>query len=975
MPPPDRARGLPWHRLICTVSLVVLWRAEAAEPSPRAHQPLPGALESVHAPEGSVASPPDPAPPPGVIWGGCDEIERSSRGPPLRCVLHSDVEREWATLRVWLPSSVKEPTVSLDGVVVTDVDTVQVHEGSSLHVVPDHGGRLRVTGMVEAEPQELLALDVDLRPRPDAKLRKELDDAAHANDRSAQRAMAEGLREALEGELPPPERLMLTQYLQYVTFDLGDHREAADHALEVARLAHEQGKPLAECDALWSASFLLGDQLGDEQPATARLKTGCSMQAAVPSVDMMAAYYEGLRALNQGRLASAERSLVQALQLVRRLRWPRWELKLLNPLVETLAARGRFDWARLSLGRVRELDVPSHHVGLLDGCEVRARYHRKLGSLAQREAELRGGSLAQAAKHWRDALEVVRDRTQCPDHPSVHDQAQRLSVDLARAAVELGELEQARAILDALPRRAGAAVTDVRRRLVRAELALARGDLRAASRVLEDLAADRRRGKLALALAPEDEWRLHWARARVHHARRELTAAIEALAEAQAAIDHSRSLSGMETDRQAAMRRESSELLVRLLLSHGHERQALCAARVARARALAGQVLVPEGARERLGALERTRAELFTGYKWYDPRDIPLDEQLDLHAKRRALEATLPEPLAPVECDQLPVAAPGEASLLYFHTGDGFVGFAWNERGHVVVRDLSQWAAEHPPQSLGDVLISPFTRVLEGATRVRVLAPASMGEVSFAELPWRGRPLGDRLAVVYALDLPAVPSATPDADSVALLFSDPKRDLLGRYDALHERFGLWRAMLEAKGLEVIFDVRPSAAPAIASAADVLARTRGVGLALLYGFGVIAPSSHDPRPTGARPHDPDRDGFGAGADVITRSDVLLETGQVPRRVILAHCNSATVDLQGFSGAIGLAQSYVQAGSEWAVGAIGDVPPASMQAIVEVLLEALPPRASVDEVAMALQRAKLALRARGLPDTTHLRLWVR
>src|SRR5690606_37339788 len=189
------------------------------------------------------------------------------------------------------------------------------------------------------------------------------------------------------------------------------------------------------------------------------------------------------------------------------------------------------------------------------------------------------------------------------------------------------------------------------------------------------------------------------------------------------------------------------------------------------------------------------------------------------------------------------------------------------------VRRLAQWAPGWPPDSLGDVLISPFARVLEGATTLRVLAPASMHELSFADLPWRGRPLGDRLAVAHALDLPSVPLVDRREQAAALVFSDPEKLLLSHYDVLSRRFDAWRTQLETTGHRVAYVLPPAASSPSVSVQEILRGTAGVDLAVLYGFGAVQASYYDLLPTQAALREPDQDGFGVGADVLSRSAIV------------------------------------------------------------------------------------------------------
>lgn len=932
-------------------------------------------------PEGAAPARHDPAEPQpapvhleGLLWVGCEELEGELRdGEPIPCRIDSGPPSDPTRLRVWLPSSVSEPVVALDGAPSVLADAARVDGGWSLLLQPDRGGRLTVSGKVDGNPaRELLVFDLRFRPPSDAELRRRLD--AVVGNPEAQAALVDELRAELADAPAPEQRLLLARYLQYASFDLGEHRASAAMALEVAELAHAQDRPLLACGSRWGASYLYAEQLGEAQAAAAALVPACGHQSAIPGIAMMGAYYEGVVELQQGRYEDARRLLERSALIARRVRWPRWEIFVLNALIEALAAQGRFEWARQALERMHELDVPGRDAGLLDRCESQARYHRQRGDLAARELELLGTTPVPPRVHWLHAREVQRDRTLCPEHPSIAAEGVLIDLELARAALEDGDPSQAAALLDAIPRRGVAPVADVRRRLLRAELALARGNPASASQLVEQLADDVERGRLADAAGPEDQWRLHLLRARVHQARGELRPALDALARAQARLDAGRATSpGVESDRHAAMRRRSSQLVVRLLLDHGQVRPALCAARVARARGLSGWGTIPAWARPSLQAAELQRAALYEGYEWYDPRDIPVDERMRVDARRTEVLAASRTLVSPIECDQLPTPSPGEASLLYHHDGRGWVGFAWDHAGRVAVQRLPPGPEARAPAASGEVLLAPLAEMLADASRLRVLVPPVMQDLGLAELPWQGRPLGEAIAVVHAIDLPRPPAQEVRAGTAALVFSDPRKALMSSYAALAPRFDEWRARLETHGLDLAFVVPPSRASGPVTVQDVVDGTRGVQLAVLYGFGVVHPSYYDRLQSRRLTPEPDQDGFGVGHDVLTRADVLLGR-PAPRHVILAHCDSATVDPNGLSGMVGLAQSYVQAGAEWALGAMGDVDPRSMEAVVDVVLEAYLRGSRVEDVAAALQRAKQRLADRGLPDGERLRLWV-
>lgn len=941
------------HRLgPAMLLLLALWRHERVPPPVEPTEASKAAPTRLH----------------GVLWAGCDEVRLAARdGEPSECIVLRGTSEEVVSLRVWLPSAVTEPAVSLDASPLA-ADVAMVDDGGSLVLHPGRGGRLEVSGKVDGIMEELLVLDLRLRPRPDLRLREQLDGAV--GKPTAQAALAEQLRRERSSATTQEERLLATRYLQYVTFDMGADRDAAVLALEVADMAHAQGLPLLECDMRWSASFVLGEKLGDAEAALRAIGARCGHRSPIPRVAMMGAYYEGVVAVSQGRYEDARRLLEQATLIARRLRWSQWETIALNTLVETLATQGRFAWARQVLERMLELGLGDDDAGMMGRCEVRARHALKLGELAAREAELLGVAASAARDHWLEARRLYHDRELCPNHPMVHDSLAWLDVELARIALEEGELERAASLLDT-PHQHIEPVVDARRRLLRAELAHARGMADTAWIMLEELVAEADRGALA-GVGPAELWGLHLTRSRVLHGRGELRAALESLARAQAELDAGRAASpGVESDRQAAMRRRSSQLLVRLLLDHGQARAASCVARVARARGLASWGMIPN--RLALDLVERWRDALYEGYEWYDPRDIPIDERLRMDATHSEARAASTTPPSRFECDQLPGSSPGEASLLYFHDGQQWLGFAWGTKGRLVVEPLRAGPDGNAPLATGEALVSPFSEALEGATRVRILAPPIMADVSFTDLEWNGRPLADALAVAHAIDLPRPARASTIEPTAALVLSDPHRDLLGAYERLERRFSEWQARLRAHGYHVKTMVPSPRTEGDLARREILEGTREVELALLYGLGATQPSYYDlVHGRGPEP-EPDQDGFGVGADALTRTDVLLDDA-APRHVILAHCDSATVDVLGASGAVGLAQAYVQAGAEWAVGANGVMDPRSMEVVVDVLLDEYVGGSSIEDIAAAVQLAKHRLATKGFPDGERLRVWV-
>ncbi|MCA9651700.1 MAG: CHAT domain-containing protein [Myxococcales bacterium] len=920
--------------------------------------------------------------PPGleVLWGGCKELELPpTPDEPTTCVMlvKPVPAARPGLLRLWLPSAVSSPRLTLAGHPLV-AEEEEVDSGTSLAVRLPHSGRLVLTGTIAGRATELLVLDVEQRPLVTHRLKQRLDDAVGKPE--LQQALEQEWREALAGETRLRERLVLTRYLQFVTFDQGRWLDSARLAEEAARMAHTLGLARQECDSAWAAVFNYSQELGLHAEADRVLATSCRYEHRVPDLVMVGTYFRSIVDLNRGNLAGVRRTVEQGIDIARRLRWAKWERIALYPLVQALSGQGRFTWARRLMDRSAELASRVEPASEVEACEGELGELLLRGQIELREARMLGRRPSAARAPFERAVALAADEHRCPAHDNIRGIAAGIQLELAWVELEEGDLDAARQHLDAV----ALGVLDPEKRrshhLLHTELALGRGELAAARRWLDQLEALVAKGEGDDAEPPRDRWHRLVLSARLHRAQGHRRRAIETLTLAQEELGRSaRAVGrGVDADRYVAMRRDSGELLVRLLLEEGLVEPALCAARMTRILGLLGptttETEAPPAAADTpattAGATADPRDRL-ERYSWYLPSDIPVDERIAVEAGLDELMSARPATTT-VHCEDLPSPAPGEVSLLPFRDAERWVVFAWDGSGSVIAHPLPPGPLPHDAAGLGERLVDPVAPLLADARRLRVVAPPELAELSPASLQWNGAPIGDAMTVVTAVDLPVEPREAPSEASVALVYSDPQRLLLEHYDAIEGRFGRWATQLGTGGMSIAMLHRPSQGHV--SLREVLEGSEDTELTVLYGFSSAHPSRYSMLVEPGE-HDIDRTTFNLGATGLLRADILAQQGHAPLHVILAHCHSATIDPYGISGAVGLAQSYVQAGSEWAVGTTSELHPTTVVRLVDALLDAYPEDASVESMARVLQRVEHRLVTEGSLDAGKLRLWVR
>ncbi len=242
----------------------------------------------------------------------------------------------------------------------------------------------------------------------------------------------------------------------------------------------------------------------------------------------------------------------------------------------------------------------------------------------------------------------------------------------------------------------------------------------------------------------------------------------------------------------------SAQARIELLLRHSGASAAFAAARGTRARLLhaladtARLTMLDASRRKRwtqaMASYARGRAALLDDAQ--KARDLPVDQLAAAELLRTRREATL---LSNFERELAALAllhgaepfdpAPLGLTLMYRPLRTGFIAFASSEQG-VEARVLGEEPPEHSDLDRSRWLLTPFFARITAASRVRVLAEGKLAEVDFHALPFGAGPLIMHAAVTYPLDLPAIVAPVREAREVALVVSDPSRDLpLAREEA------------------------------------------------------------------------------------------------------------------------------------------------------------------------------------------------
>jgi cellulose synthase operon protein C len=273
-------------------------------------------------------------------------------------------------------------------------------------------------------------------------------------------------------------------------------------------------------------------------------------------------------------------------------------------------------------------------------------------------------------------------------------------------------------------------------------------------------------------------------------------------------------------------------------------------------------------------------------------------------AKLDALQARLDDARSVVSRGSVPSPIgprpEGEVTLVYARLGPhnetfGFVVGAFRSRAFRVA-EVTKGTA---PEAVGEALLVPAWPELTHASRVRVETDGSLVGLDVHAAVVHGEPLGVRVPVVYAMDLPVARSPAATGRPRALVVTDPTGDLPSARAEGADVMGAIATTYEARALVG----REAKAPEVRAAL-------GNDLALFHyaGHGVFR------GPEGADSFLPLAQG-----SALTLGDILtLSRG--PRSVVLSGCEAGRQTGAFEEAVAGIAQAFLVAGAETVVAPV-------------------------------------------------------
>lgn len=660
-------------------------------------------------------------------------------------------------------------------------------------------------------------------------------------------------------------------------------------------------------DATLAVAHRLAQDVGDPLQAAALLRDVEPLARASPRGRAQLALTRGTVSWTLGRLDEAAIAYREAARHALRTRNGQLELAALSMYAEVLAELGYLHaaahWAR--------------HVRAL--LETPTTEPRDVGSAARTLGWI-GLLLREAGQHdldpagpYRDAMAVFGPGGTAPDPEKVGG----IRLGLARVALDDGDAPAALAELARIDpgrvppdERAHALDLEIRARLRQG------AEAAAVAPMLEALAAI-----VDAASTPQARWRLAVLRGRVAERSGAVEAAIEHYRRAETHYDEVSQLAVFGAGRRAgALGPEATQRLVDVLVTEGRLDEALCTARLSRARALHPLVLpasLDRAQREQLRAQAQAylRLEAEANALEADGREQPgraLQRlRRDAEARRQALQqqanalalargklATRPR------CADLTARAPGELLLVLHPVEDGWVVLAEDDEGRVAHRARERSLGSRTPQELSRLLLEPLHAPLGRARRIRVTALGDAAHVDVHALPFEGAPLLARAAVSYAVELPASAWPPPRDPPSALLLGDATGSL-------------WAASPELRAVEQHLD-RAGFVTRVPTDPGSLPQVLGdLAHADLFHYAGHADAAVHDEDAGLWPP------YAGGApgwpsylqlEPPARLDVqqILGLDQAPRWVVLNGCRTGVLDVH--NAGISLALAFLAAGSE-------------------------------------------------------------
>ncbi|MCA9690966.1 MAG: CHAT domain-containing protein [Nannocystaceae bacterium] len=893
-----------------------------------------------------------------AAYHGCKEV----RSGPTCVIDHA------AEFRLWLPVlSADRVELELDGVAI-EAPAEPAEDGYLWRFnIATPARLLRARARTVAGPAsfelELVADDEPAKP--------ELDEAqAFIAEQVHDRTRAHHHLERLQASLPYLEgrdRARAFGLMARLHYRLAQPERALELYAQSTALARELG--------LWTmlgrdadaAAYLTMYVRPDHAAARRWLDLRAAAVRDDPSEASEAAYFRGLFAYRTGDFDEADRLYASAVYLARRLGLERserdalqgWGL-LLGELGRDAEARERFDRARALMS---DETSPCERAQLLTNVAVSAMRARAAGRAVDEDP--------------RALLAEVLDLNLRPGGCENVEGASRARLNLAREALERDDLAAARAQLAAVDEGLANRSDRAARLELLARLSLKEGHARAALErwaEVEALAGGE--------LRTSEAWELAFGRGQAHEALGEEEEALAAYQSAEAVLDRHLLEVALGKGREivALDHHPSARRYIDLLVRLGRVDEALCAARLARARTtypidragrLAALPAEERGEWERLIAEYRQIRQTLRRARRDDWR-LSATELARARARRRVEEGRARElhnrALAlltrientAVRCEDLRRPEPGELMLIYHPVGpatgeDGpsaWIGFAADAQG-TAVASIPALDLSAAPELLAEQLLTPFQEAITGAAQLRVLPLGSLLELDFHALPLPGvaEIVLEHAPVTYGVDLPRA-DASPQSEGrpTALVVADPRSNLEHVLDEISD---VERRLSSSWSVEVLRGEAASGEAlrvAIASARHLHYAGHGLsdGRAGEQSFLELADGELDV------------------------SDILVLPG-VPETVVLAGCETGLTNRHTLGGGMSVARAFLAAGSRSVIASSIKIDDALAGALSAQLYEGLD--GPDFDGPHALQRAQLALRAQD-PNAhwADFRVWV-
>lgn len=737
--------------------------------------------------------------------------------------------------------------------------------------------------------------------------------------------------------LPGPHRAQALRDGYSAAHAAGDATAAQRFAIASHVVALAAGEWSTACGVAQAAAFSAQYLSGDSARAHAWLDITRWCDTRVPESGPGAAYYRGTVVAAEGHRIAALEQLYRAWRGAVRL--DRDEAASFALYYAGVLGEAGFTIAAERLFEGLAAEVPP-------GC-THAMLVLNFAWLLQLRGEAEGSS-ALLRRSGSLLEQGLAESAACASEAPLL--AATFHINLAHGALLLDDTTRAALELDAIePSQLDPGLTRWYQRL-RAGLDLAQGRPQQA------------RARLDAIVRPQDDgdheaaWRDLVLAARVSHALGDHRAALEHDHAAESALDRGVAsfAEGLAAGASLGMRPESSVRIVADALERADVDAAWCTMRRARRRPL----LAAAAATWRMHADDDTVAARLLAHRGQLAtlsRDVPGTdrESVRIRADRRAaMERALASDLAalvPGLGDSLdapcgPAPAPGTV-VLAFHPAarGGWTVFAATDRT-IQTTWIEGTPAQYGPEELSSRVLTPFTALIAGAERLRVLPAGPWNAIDLHALPWGDAPLLATLPVTYALDL-ATPTTEARQDAtISFVDADPLRELAQHRAPLlaaqvrlaEQRRALWS---EPSGVE---DVRDALADSDTWVffGHAAAPRDGQDVPWQSSIALLLP----------------------GEQRLDAFDVLTAPAGAPRHVALLGCGTGTVDPSLPPGSITLPQALLIRGARSVVATGADVAPSDAIVIAQRLVEFLSTAAEPIDLAAALRIAQLDLRAR-------------